>query len=97
MSGPPGHDRRYAIDPSKVETELSWRPKHSFEAALRRTVQWYLANEVWCERVRSGEYRQWTMIASRDQASRYPIKEGFVSRSRLVGACFRAFVRTTNR
>jgi dTDP-glucose 4,6-dehydratase len=58
----PGHDRRYAIDPSKVETELSWRPKHSFDNALRKTVQWYLANEPWCERVRSGEYRQWTEL-----------------------------------
>ena len=58
----PGHDRRYAIDPSKVETELSWRPKHSFDTALRETVQWYLANEPWCERVRSGEYKQWTEL-----------------------------------
>ena len=58
----PGHDRRYAIDPSKVETELSWRPKHSFDIALRKTVQWYLTNEPWCQRVRSGEYKQWTEL-----------------------------------
>jgi len=55
----PGHDRRYAIDPAKLESELSWRPQHSFDAALHKTVKWYLANEGWCERVRSGEYRLW--------------------------------------
>ena len=58
----PGHDRRYAIDPAKVEAELSWSPQHSFDSALRETVQWYLANEKWCARVRSGEYRQWTEL-----------------------------------
>jgi len=55
----PGHDRRYAIDPAKLESELSWRPQHSFDTALHKTVKWYLANEEWCERVRSGEYRRW--------------------------------------
>lgn len=58
----PGHDRRYSIDPTKLEIELSWRPKYSFDAALRETVQWYLANEPWCEQVRSGAYRQWAEL-----------------------------------
>ncbi len=45
----PGHDRRYAIDPSKIERELGWRPAHSFEAGLRATVQWYLDHPAWCQ------------------------------------------------
>jgi dTDP-glucose 4,6-dehydratase len=53
----PGHDHRYAIDSSKVERELDWRPSESFESGLRKTVQWYLDNQVWCERVQSGAYR----------------------------------------
>lgn len=53
----PGHDERYAIDCSKIERDLGWRPATSFEAGLRRTVEWYLANPEWCERVQSGAYR----------------------------------------
>jgi dTDP-glucose 4,6-dehydratase len=53
----PGHDFRYAIDPSRIERELGWRPRESFESGLRRTVEWYLANQEWTERVRSGAYR----------------------------------------
>jgi dTDP-glucose 4,6-dehydratase len=53
----PGHDRRYAIDPSKLERELGWRARHGFEEGLRRTVGWYLANQPWVERVMSGAYR----------------------------------------
>ena len=53
----PGHDHRYAIDASKLERELDWRPRHSFESGLRRTVQWYLTNTEWRERIRSGVYR----------------------------------------
>lgn len=53
----PGHDLRYAIDPSKVENELGWRPRNTFESGLRRTVEWYLGNQVWCDRVQSGAYR----------------------------------------
>lgn len=53
----PGHDRRYAIDPAKVEREIGWQPRHSFEAGLRQTVEWYLRNERWWRRIRSGEYR----------------------------------------
>ncbi len=53
----PGHDLRYAIDPRKIETELDWRPGETFESGVRRTVRWYLDNQAWCERVRSGAYR----------------------------------------
>ncbi|MFC0284442.1 dTDP-glucose 4,6-dehydratase [Camelimonas abortus] len=53
----PGHDHRYAIDASKIERELGWKPKETFESGLRRTVEWYLANREWWERVRSGVYR----------------------------------------
>jgi dTDP-glucose 4,6-dehydratase len=53
----PGHDLRYAIDCSKVERELGWRARESFDSGLRKTVQWYLANQMWCERVQSGAYR----------------------------------------
>lgn len=53
----PGHDQRYAIDASKIERELGWKPKETFETGLRKTVEWYLANEQWWDRVRSGGYR----------------------------------------
>jgi len=52
----PGHDRRYAIDCSKIERELSWRPKVVFEQGLRETIDWYLSNQAWIDQVRSGEY-----------------------------------------
>ncbi|GBC77522.1 dTDP-glucose 4,6-dehydratase [bacterium HR08] len=55
----PGHDRRYAIDPSKVEREFGWRPLETFESGLRKTIAWYQAHSAWVERVRSGEYRQY--------------------------------------
>jgi dTDP-glucose 4,6-dehydratase len=53
----PGHDWRYAIDPSRIERELGWRPLETFESGLRRTVIWYLDNLPWCERILSGDYR----------------------------------------
>ena len=53
----PGHDLRYAIDSSKIQRELDWRPKETFESGLRKTVQWYLENQSWWESVRSGKYR----------------------------------------
>ncbi len=53
----PGHDRRYAIDAAKIERDLGWRPRETFETGLRRTIEWYLANRWWWERVRSGVYR----------------------------------------
>ncbi|MBC7604188.1 MAG: dTDP-glucose 4,6-dehydratase [Ramlibacter sp.] len=55
----PGHDRRYAIDDSKITAELGWQPEVKFEAGIRTTVQWYLDNEAWVESVTSGTYRQW--------------------------------------
>jgi dTDP-glucose 4,6-dehydratase len=53
----PGHDARYAIDANKIERALGWRPRYTFETGLRETVEWYLENRVWWERVRSGVYR----------------------------------------
>jgi dTDP-glucose 4,6-dehydratase len=55
----PGHDRRYAIDARKLESELGWRAQESFETGLRKTVEWYLANSAWVEGVTSGAYQQW--------------------------------------
>ncbi len=49
----PGHDRRYAIDPSRIETELGWQPKYGFEEGLEDTVRWYLEHQDWCQKVRS--------------------------------------------
>ena len=54
-----GHDRRYAIDASKINHELGWRPQETFETGLRKTVQWYLDNQDWVTAVTSGHYRQW--------------------------------------
>lgn len=54
----PGHDLRYAIDASKIQRELGWRPMETFETGLRKTVQWYLNNEEWCRRVQDGSYRR---------------------------------------
>lgn len=53
----PGHDRRYAIDASKLKRELGWEPQETFESGMRRTVQWYLDNRAWCQRVTDGSYR----------------------------------------
>ena len=53
----PGHDRRYAIDPTKVTEKLGWTARESFASGMRKTVAWYLANPRWCERVRDGSYR----------------------------------------
>jgi dTDP-glucose 4,6-dehydratase len=55
----PGHDRRYAIDASKLERDLGWRPQETFETGLRKTVIWYLENEIWVNHVVSGEYQHW--------------------------------------
>lgn len=54
----PGHDRRYAIDPSLVESELGWRPVETWETGLRKTIEWYQSNPAWVERARSGAYRE---------------------------------------
>ena len=54
----PGHDRRYAIDASKIQRELGWSPAETFESGLRKTVQWYLDNQAWCQRVQDGSYQR---------------------------------------
>jgi dTDP-glucose 4,6-dehydratase len=55
----PGHDARYAIDAGKLQRELGWTPKETFESGIRKTVRWYLDNQAWVEDVRSGDYRKW--------------------------------------
>ena len=56
----PGHDRRYAIDSTKLQTQLGWKPKECFETGIRKTVQWYLDHQDWVRNVQSGAYREWT-------------------------------------
>ncbi|MBQ2770066.1 MAG: GDP-mannose 4,6-dehydratase, partial [Clostridia bacterium] len=55
----PGHDRRYAIDNGKITAELGWKPAYTFEQGMAETIQWYLDNRDWTERVRSGAYREY--------------------------------------
>ncbi|MFM4828522.1 dTDP-glucose 4,6-dehydratase [Aeromonas rivipollensis] len=55
----PGHDRRYAIDASKMSRELDWQPQETFESGIRKTVQWYLDNQQWVNNVKSGAYQSW--------------------------------------
>jgi dTDP-glucose 4,6-dehydratase len=55
----PGHDRRYSMDTSKINQELGWSPKESFQSGLTKTIRWYLSNPHWVESVTSGAYRQW--------------------------------------
>lgn len=55
----PGHDRRYAIDSSKLKSTLGWSPEESFESGIKKTIQWYLENSDWVDRVKSGEYLSW--------------------------------------
>ena len=55
----PGHDRRYAIDPTKIETELGWKPKYNFDTGIRQTIDWYLSNQDWWKHILSGEYSQY--------------------------------------
>ncbi|WP_039915845.1 dTDP-glucose 4,6-dehydratase [Cellvibrio mixtus] len=55
----PGHDRRYAIDASKIQKDLGWIPQETFESGIEKTVAWYLDNSTWIENIKSGSYRQW--------------------------------------
>lgn len=57
----PGHDRRYAIDSTKLQTQLGWKPKECFETGIHKTVQWYLDHQDWVKNVQSGAYREWTI------------------------------------
>ena len=56
----PGHDRRYAIDSTKLQTQLGWKPQECFETGIRKTVEWYLSHQTWVKNVQSGAYREWT-------------------------------------
>ncbi|MDT4880262.1 dTDP-glucose 4,6-dehydratase 2 [compost metagenome] len=60
----PGHDLRYAIDAGKIERELGWTPRETFESGLRKTVRWYLDNLQWCQRVQDGSYQRERLGAS---------------------------------
>jgi dTDP-glucose 4,6-dehydratase len=64
----PGHDRRYAIDCSKIQREVGWEPVETFASGLRKTVQWYLDNQEWVANVTSGEYRNWLQLNYADRA-----------------------------
>ncbi|WII71843.1 dTDP-glucose 4,6-dehydratase [Bdellovibrio sp. 22V] len=55
----PGHDKRYAIDATKIEKELGWKPKENFESGLKKTITWYLENDAWVKNITSGTYREW--------------------------------------
>jgi len=55
----PGHDRRYAIDASKLERELGWKPTETFDTGIRKTIKWYLEHPEWVAGVQSGSYRDW--------------------------------------
>ncbi len=56
MPDRPGHDRRYAIDASKIERDLGWRPRETFESGLQKTIAWYLANDWWWKPIRNNAY-----------------------------------------
>ena len=58
VSDRPGHDRRYAIDASKIQRELGWTPQETFKSGIRKTVQWYLDNQAWCQHVQDGSYQR---------------------------------------
>ena len=74
----PGHDRRYAIDPTKAERELGWTPAQDFESALQDTVRWYLDNEAWWRPIRDGGYRG-------ERLGLFAPKSGALSQGRLNG------------
>jgi dTDP-glucose 4,6-dehydratase len=55
----PGHDRRYAIDATKINRDLGWKPAETFETGIRKTVQWYLDNQEWVQNITTGAYKDW--------------------------------------
>ena len=55
----PGHDLRYAIDATKIESGLKWKPAETFESGIRKTVNWYLDNQLWVNNITTGVYRDW--------------------------------------
>lgn len=55
----PGHDRRYAMDPTKIESELGWKPVYNFDSGIKQTIEWNLNNQEWLSHVESGEYLKW--------------------------------------
>jgi dTDP-glucose 4,6-dehydratase len=57
-----GHDRRYAIDSSKIQNELGWKPAYTFERGIEETIKWYVDNKKWWERIISGEYQKYYQI-----------------------------------
>ncbi|QIZ46001.1 dTDP-glucose 4,6-dehydratase [Dickeya zeae] len=63
----PGHDRRYAIDASKISAELDWKPQETFESGIRKTVQWYLNNQDWVNNIKNGTYQSWIEQNYRDR------------------------------
>jgi dTDP-glucose 4,6-dehydratase len=65
----PGHDRRYAIDASKIERELGWKPSETFDTGIRKTVNWYLEHQEWVANVQSGSYRAWVERNYADRAA----------------------------
>ena len=65
----PGHDRRYAIDPEKLEKELGWKPQYNFDTGIRQTIDWYLNNQDWWKRIISGEYQNYFREMYKDRVS----------------------------
>ena len=65
----PGHDRRYAIDPEKLERELGWKPQYCFDTGIRQTIDWYLQNQDWWKRIISGEYQNYFKEMYKDRVS----------------------------
>lgn len=63
----PGHDRRYAIDPTKIHRELGWQPETDFDTGLRRTVEWYLTHRDWWSHILSGEYQNYFQAMYRER------------------------------
>ena len=73
----PGHDRRYAIDATKIRRELGWRPRHTFESGLRDTIRWYVEHREWCAQVQSGRYdRQRLGLRSAGEAAAVSRSDG---------------------